>query len=80
MNKNISKPLYGWTITTLWFKQGIGDLNPLEFKLWTHPNCSNKDYIKQIEEASHQIVSLIWQLTGHKKMIIQGQFQKKINK
>lgn len=70
------KILDGWTKTTLWFKQGIDDMNPLEFCVFSPPDCFDKDYIKLLEENAGQIVNLIQRLTG-KKLIIQGQLRKK---
>ncbi len=72
------KVLVGWTSTTLWFKRGIDDTNPLEFKVLSPPGCSNKDYVKQIEKTVNQIIQLIKKFTNSKEMIIQGQYEREV--
>ncbi len=68
------EPLDGWVKTTLWFKRGIDDLDPLEFDMWSPPNCEDKDYNKLVERVAGQIVKLLRNYTD--KLIIQSDYGK----
>ncbi len=69
-----NKVLEGWTETTLWFKRGIDDMEPLEFVLTLPPGCSDNDKIKLSERAANQIVGIIRKLSDV-GIIIQGQYR-----
>lgn len=73
---NEPEPLEGWHKTTLWFKRGIDDMEPLEFDVWSPPNCSEKDYAKLVERAASQVVGLIRGLIGSGRPIIQSDYGK----
>lgn len=66
------KALEGWTETTLWFKRGIDDPEPLEFVLMLPPGCSDKNKAKLSEKTASQMVGMIKKLSGC-GLVIQGQ-------
>lgn len=63
-----------WVETFLWFKLGMNDPNPFEFKVLSHPNCSDEERKKLLEKNASQIVGMLQKLTGE-KLIIQGQYR-----
>jgi len=71
----MAKILDGWTKTTLWFKRGIDDTEPLEFNVWSPPGCSDEDRVRLLERNASKIVGLIRKLSGDDVMIIQGQYK-----
>jgi len=63
-----------WIETFLWFKLGIDDPDPLEFKVLSPPDCSDEERKKLLEKNASQIVGIIQKLTGE-KLVIQGQYR-----
>lgn len=68
------KVLDDWNRTILWFKLGINDHNPLEFNVFSPPDCSPEEYAKLMEKYGSQIVGLIQKFTDD-ELIIQGQYR-----
>ena len=63
----------GWTEIILWFKRGIDDMYPLEFRLLVPSDCSGNDLSNLILENATRIVGLMRKLNV-KGIIIHGAY------